>query len=245
MINNNWGVRSYWVYPSLTEWIWMVNMGYTPIKHSFGAYKTWGETRKMLCWNTRFFLRGGDAWIQHQVGKQLKQLVHLQIKKPDLDRPRPLTPKAAVASKSLRHLRCVYCCWKINARFVSSILHSADEHLQYFNCLHETHSLGLAKLSPHHAQPIIISSNLDGQLVLANRKKRLSRAWWVQFLETWHPASNIHTAEQTRTFTKKKRVNIKQKSHYEFSGPWYWFHVKYLFDKAHGFQVFQIDDGWS
>jgi hypothetical protein len=122
MINNNWGVRSYWVYPSLTEWIWMVNMGYTPIKHSFGAYKTWGETRKMLCWNTRFFLRGGDAWIQHQVGKQLKQLVHLRIKKPDLDRPRPLTPEAAVASKSLRHLRCVYCCWKINARFVSSIL---------------------------------------------------------------------------------------------------------------------------
>ena len=212
MINNNWGVRSYWVYPSLTEWIWMVNMGYTPIKHSFGAYKTWRETRKMLCWNTRFFLRGGDAWIQHQVGKQLKQLVHLRIKKPDLDRPRPLTPEAAVASKSLRHLRCVYCCWKINARFVSSILQSADEHLQYFNCLHETHSLGLAKLSPHHAQPIIISSNLDGQLVLANRKKRLSRLVSPIFRDLTSCIKHSPCRTNTHVYKEKKGQHKTEKS---------------------------------
>ena len=124
MINNNWGVRSYWVYPSLTEWIWMVNMGYNPIKHSFGAYKTWGETSKMLCWNTLFFFRGvgmheyNIKWVNNSNSLCICGSKSLTLTGPDPWPQRPL--------------------WRLKACVISDVFIAAgkltpDLCLQFFN----------------------------------------------------------------------------------------------------------------
>lgn len=149
--------------------------------------------------------------------------MHLRIKKPDLDRPRPLTPEAAVASKSLRHLRCVYCCWKINARFVSSILQFFILLMNICNILTVCmkHILLVSRSCPHIMRNPSSCQQFRRTTRVGQQKARAVPGLVSPiFRDLTSCIKHSPCRTNTHVYIQRKKGQHKtEKSHYKFSGP--------------------------